>query len=238
MNNNTKKQQEDNTIDLLQLFNALWKRLWIIVAVAVVGGLAALFGTYFFVTPMYTSSALLYVNNNAVSVGSTKIDLSDLTASKTLVNTYEVILTSRSTLEDVIEQSGVSYSYGQLKGMISTSTVNDTEVFQVSVTSSDPEEAELLANTIVSVLPKKIDEILDGSAVKIVDYAIVPKSRTSPDYSKNTMMGMLLFAVVCCGIIIIRELLDTTLHSEDYLLKQYADIPLLTVVPNIVEEDE
>jgi capsular polysaccharide biosynthesis protein len=220
------------------MFNALWKKLWIIVAFAIAGGIIALLGTYFFVTPLYTSTALMYVNNSEVNIGSTKIDLSDLTASQNLVNTYEVILQSRTTLETVIEQSGVDYSYKQLEGMITTSTVNDTEVFSVSVTSSDPQEAELIANTIVKVLPKRIDEIVEGSAVKIVDYAIVPDSRTSPDYSKNTLIGMLLFAVVCCAVIIIREVLDTTIHSEDYLIKQYADIPVLSIVPDILADGE
>jgi hypothetical protein len=30
-------------------------------------------------------------------------------------------------------------------------------------------------------------------------------------------------------------MLDTAIHSEDYLLKTYPDIPLLTVVPDILE---
>jgi capsular polysaccharide biosynthesis protein len=234
MNENVGTQvAEEDTIDLLQLLNALWKRLWIIVTLAIAGGFIALLGTYFFVTPTYTSTAMLYVNNSSVSVGSTKIDLSDLTASQGLVDTYMVILNSRTTLEQIIERSGVDYTYTQLGNMISTSTVDDTEVFSVSVTSTDAEEAALIANTIVEVLPERIKDILDGSAVKTVDSAIVPTTKTSPSYSKNTLIGMMLVAVICCAVIIIRDMLDTTIHSEDYLLKTYTDIPLLTIVPDI-----
>ena len=53
---------------------------------------------------MYTASALMYVNNNSLSVGSTKVSLSysDLTAAKSLVDTYVVILNARTTLNEVI----------------------------------------------------------------------------------------------------------------------------------------
>lgn len=235
MNDNTK--QEDY-IDIMQMLNALWKKLWIIVLSTVVGGAVFLSFTIFFITPLYESSAMLYVNNSSLDVGSTKIDLSDLNASKGLVDTYSVILNSRGTLEQVIELTGVDYSYETLKGMISTQTVNETEVFQVTVTSTDPNEAELIANTIVKVLPKRIDTIMDGSAVKIVDYAIVPETRVSPSYQSNALKGALLGAVICCAVIVIKELLDTTIHDEDYLLNHYPNVPLLTVVPIVREDGE
>ncbi len=235
MDNNTK---QDDFIDIMQMLNALWKKLWVIVLSTVVCGVLVLLFTFFFVTPLYQSSAMLYVNNSSLDVGSTKIDLSDLNASKGLVDTYAVILNSRGTLEQVIEITGVDYSYETLKGMISTQTVNDTEVFQVTVTSSDPNEAELIANTIVNVLPKRIDSIMEGSTVKIVDYAIVPQSRVSPNYQSNTLKGALIGALICCVLIVIKELLDTTIHDEDYLLKQYPNIPLLSVVPIVSEEGE
>lgn len=228
-------EEEYVTIDIMQMLNALWKRLWIIAISAVAGGILVLGYTFFFVTPLYQSSAMLYVNNSSLDVGSTKIDLSDLTAAKGLVDTYAVILNSRGTLEQVIARTGVDYTYEQLKSMISTQTVNETEVFEVTVTSEDPVEAELIANCIVEVLPKRIDTILDGSAVKIVDYAIVPEARVSPSYKKNTLLGVFIGAVICCIIIIIREMLDTTVHSEDYLLKQYPNVPLLAVVPVVTE---
>ena len=43
-------------------------------------------------------------------------------------------------MELVIEQSGVPYSYEQLRQMVSATAVNTTGLFQVSVTSPNPEE--------------------------------------------------------------------------------------------------
>lgn len=233
MNNNN--DEDIITIDIMQMLNALWKRLWLIVTSAVVGGILFLGYTFIFITPLYQSSAMLYVNNSSLDVGSTKIDLSDLTAAKGLVDTYAVILNSRETLEMVIANTGVDYTYEELREMIATNTVNETEVFEVTVTSKDPVEAEKIANGIVEILPKRIDTILDGSTVEIVDHAVVPEERVSPNYRKNTLIGVLIGAVICCVIIIVKELLDTGVHSEDYLIKSYPDIPLLSVVPLVAD---
>ena len=40
--------------------------------------------------------------------------------------------------------------------MIEAKAVNGTEIFEVTVTSEDPAEAERIANTVVDILPDKI----------------------------------------------------------------------------------
>lgn len=63
-------------IDLTALLKALWRHIWLIAASVIVIGAMAFSYARFFVTPMYTASALMYVNNNSLSVGSTKVSLS------------------------------------------------------------------------------------------------------------------------------------------------------------------
>lgn len=226
--------KEDIEIDLIALFKALFKKAWIIIIVTILGGLISLSYTSFLVTPMYTASTMLYVNNSSISVGSTKLNISstDLSAAQSLVGTYIVILESRSTLEEIIEEAGVDYTYEQLKGMISSSAVNDTEIFTVDVTGPDPREAKIIANTIAKVLPKQIASVVDGSSVRIVDYAVVPAQKSSPSLTKNTMMGMLIGFILSCGIIIMIELFGTIIKDEEYLAQAY-DIPILAVIPNL-----
>ena len=229
---NENKEQE---IDLLELIGVLWKHFFPIVLTTIFAAVAVLLYTLFFVTPKYQSSAMLFVNTSSLDVGSTKINLSDLTASKSLANTYSVILKSRTTLEEVIKEADLKYTYTQLGKMISTETVENTEIFRVIVTSEDPNEAELIANTIIKVLPERIKTIMDGSAVQVVDTAIVPKSYVSPSYKRNAAIGSLIGFVIACAVVIIRFMLDTTIHSENFLLSEYEDIPLLSVVPVVTE---
>lgn len=105
---------------------------------------------------------MMYVNNSSINVGSTQVDLSDLSAAQSLVETYIVILKTRGTLEQVIEQENLSYDYETLSDMIEAGAVNSTEVFEIQVTSADPEEAERIANCIAELLPGRISEIVGG----------------------------------------------------------------------------
>ncbi|MFH7445355.1 hypothetical protein RA265_30460, partial [Pseudomonas syringae pv. tagetis] len=76
--------------------------------------------------------------------------------------------------------------YETVSDMIEAGAVNSTEVFEIQVTSADPEEAERIANCIAELLPGRISEIVEGSSVKIVDYAIVPSHKSSPSISRYT----------------------------------------------------
>ena len=221
-------------IDLLRLAGALWKKLWLIVLVTLLCGALAFGYTFFLVTPLYKATAMMYVNNSAISVGSAKVSISagDLAASQSLVDTYTVILKTRGTLNEVISRTGVPYSYQQLTKMVQAEAVNSTEVFSIDVTSPDPQEAELIANAIADILPDRIADIVEGSSVKIVDYAIVPAEIASPSYTRNTALGMLAGLVVIAAIICLREIFDEKLHSEDDITQRY-QLPILAVIPDL-----
>ncbi len=231
-----KKNNGSDEIDLLEVAKALLHRWWALVLAVVIFGAAAFGYTYFFIDPLYQSSTLLYVNNSDISLGATSFTISnaDLTAAQKLVNTYVVILKSRTALSEVIEEAGLNYSYEDLKDMISAAAVNSTEVFEVVVTSKDPAEAERIANTIANVLPEKIADIVSGSDVRIVDYAVIPSRRSSPSYTRNTAIGMLLGLVLSAAAVILAGMFDDNIRSEDYLAQAYPDIPLLAVIPDMV----
>lgn len=220
-------------IDLVRFAKALWHRAWAIVLAMLLFGAAGFYHAYYQITPLYRASALMYVNNSSISVGSTSVSLGDLSTSQALVQTYAVILKTRLTLNEVIERAGLNYSYNQLNGMVSAASVNDTEIFRITVTSADPVEAELIANTIVEVLPKKIEEIMDGCSARAVDYAVVPTAKSSPNITSYVEKGLLLGFVISCGIIILIELLDEQIRDEDYLTQTY-DLPVLAGIPDLL----
>ncbi len=226
------RKREEEVIDLLEVADELWRHFWAIVLCMILFGGAAFAYASFIITPLYHAEAKVYVNNSNISVGSTSVSLTDLNAAQSLVDTYIVILKSRPTLEDVIEKANVSYSYEKLASMISASAVNGTEVFSITVEDADPEEACMLANTIVEVLPDHISEIVDGSSPRIVQYAVVPGGPYSPNIAKYAMMGVMAGLVVSCGVIILLMLLDKRVKSPEDITNRY-DIPILASVPDL-----
>ena len=227
MNENT----ESREIDLLQMASALVKKWWVIAVATVLAGIIAFGYTRLGITPKYEATAMFYVNNSSISG---KISLPDLNMARDCVASCGVILGTRLTLEEVIREGNFNYTYEQLGKMIDSQAVNGTEIFSVTVTSTDPQEACDIANTIASVLPQKVADAMDGVKVKVIDYAVVPQTKSSPSTSKNTVLGMLIGFVLSAGVIILLEMFNDTINSEEWLVTTYGDeIPLLSVVPDV-----
>lgn len=233
-----KIENDEIEIDLLRLAKALWRRAWLIAVSMILCGAVAFSLAAFFIAPKYQSRAVMYVNNSAYSAGSSStstITSSELTAAKSLVEIYVNILTSRTTMELVAEQAGLDYTYEELKKMVSAGSVDSTEMFEIVATSTSPEEAKLIIETITNILPDRISEIVDGSSVRIVDNANLPSSKSSPNVTSITMIGLLLGFIASCGVIIVIELLDNTIHDEDYLMEKY-NLPILAAVPDMTSK--
>lgn len=230
MNEQIKKEEFE--IDLVHIVKVLWQRRWIILLCVILLGAMLLSCAAFLVSPKYESTAMMYVNNSSVSAGkSPSISSSEITAAKSLLDVYIVILESPTTLEAVIEKAQLEYTYKELHEMVSASSVNGTEVFEITATSTDPREAKLIVDTIVSILPDRIAGVVEGSSVRLVNHANLPTQKASPSYVKYTAVGMILGFLISCMAIIVAELLDTTVRNEDYLHQRYS-IPVLAVVPD------
>lgn len=232
----TKHNKSVIEIDIKRIWKAVWNRFWMVCVSAILGAIIALAGTVLLITPKYQSSAMFYVNNNSLSVGDASFSLtsSDITAAKSLVETYIVILKSRACLNDVIDYAEADRSYSELKNMISAEAVNSTEIFEIVVTSPDPDEAEKIANAIAYILPKRISEIVEGTSANIVDYAVKASSPSSPNNIKNTLIGFLIGLFISVGIITVREIFDITIKTEDDI-KYCCEHPVLASVPDMTE---
>lgn len=232
--NRTQNLNDEQEIDLLHLAKVLWQKIWIIAISTILCGVIAFSYSRFFITPQYKARAMMYVNNSSISVGNTKLSISsaELSAAKSLLDIYIIILGSRTTLEAVIDRAGLDYTYEEISKLVSAKSVNSTEVFEVVATNSDPAKAKLIVDTIIEILPDRIADILDGSSARIIDTAVIPTEKASPSNTKNAAMGMLIGMVLSCGCIVVHDLLNNTIRDEDYLTEKY-DFPLLAVIPDM-----
>ena len=230
--------QEVYEIDLLRVIKAMWHHAVLIIVITLIGGMLAYSIARFAMVPEYQAKAQLYVNNSSISIGGSKVSITsgELTAAQSLVDTYIVILNSRITLNEVIEKAELDRTYEQLSGMIKAEAVNNTEVFRITVTSPDPAEAKLIANTIADILPKSISNVVDGSDVRVVDYAVTPVHRSFPSYTKFTAIGLVIGFLLSAGFVVIRDLLDDIIHDADYLHQTFSEIPVLSIIPDLSQK--
>lgn len=221
------------TIDILHLLKYIWRNVWIVIVAGVVAGAIGFGFSTFLITPKYSSSIMLYVNNSSIEIGKIDISPSDLTAAQNLVKTYSVILKSRTTLEEVIAETNVSYTYKDLAGMIEASSANDTEIMRITVTTDDPYEAAKIANCIAEVLPERIKEIIEGATMNVVDDAIPILQKVSPSITKYTAVGLFIGAFLAVAVLAVFAMLDDTIHDEEYVLTTY-NYPILAKIPDLI----
>jgi capsular polysaccharide biosynthesis protein len=210
---------------------ALLKRGWLILLVSVLGASIMFCYTRYLVTPLYRSTVSFYVNNGQKNED--KISNSDITASQSLVETYIVILKYGTTLDDVIKDAGLNCSLSELTKQISCKSINDTEVFQVTVTDPNPETAARIAASIAKFLPEKVSDVIEGSTVRVVRNASVPSAPSSPNLRHNLLIGAAAGFMLGCLYVALRHILDDRIRDASRLLKDNYEHPVLAVIPDL-----
>jgi len=217
-------------IDLQKLLLAYLRKWYVILICGVLAAGLTLLYTVYYVTPTYRTSVMIYVNNTRSDQQVETVSGSNLSAAARLVSTYVNIIKSDSVLTKVAEASEFKYSPETMRKLMTTEQVDDTEIFKVYITHPDPKRAAELANAIADVAPGEIEEIVEGSSTKIIDYAKVPTSHYSPNYERNTVLGGIVGVVVALVYITLRYLLDVRLKtSED--LELLFEAPVLGQIP-------
>ena len=199
-------ENDEIVIDLLRIMKALWKKAWAIVLVAAIfGGAMFAYGKYTYV-PQYTATATLYTNyqnNRDFALGESvgNISQSNLTDSRNLVATWQSLLKTRMLQEEVIQKAGLDMTYSQLASKITAEAVDKTEIFSVKATAGNAEEAALIVNTVVQILPEKAAMVNPNSHVGIIDTALVPSAPDGNDIVKNAVIAAFAGAfLVCCVV--------------------------------------
>ena len=173
-----------------------------------------------------------YVCDSNTERENTIANLNDINASQKLVSTYIEILKSDNVLSKVITETGFTYTPEQIRKMLTASAVNGTEIFEVKITTEDANEAAVIANTIAAVAPEEIIRVVKAGSVELIDEAVPATSPSSPNVLLNTIIGLLLGGVLSVLGVLVAEMLDNRIKTEDDLKKGY-DFPILGTIPDL-----
>lgn len=241
-------------ISLVKLFKAMLTKLWLIVALALLFGAGANYYAETSVTPMYTSTSMLYIYNNSNGNTSGRLDSASMMASQGALQLYLVVLKSESVLDSTLEKIedykmkarfgeegyeeyefllDYNFTAGSVASMISVQQENETEILTIKATASDPRVAKFVAATITEVLQYEVPQKIGATSNKLLQPATFSERPSSPNIRQMTLVGLLLGAVVACGIIFLTVVFDTVVRTEDDLIENFPDVPVLGVIPNI-----
>ncbi|MFR0539478.1 YveK family protein [Limosilactobacillus reuteri subsp. suis] len=128
----------------------------------------------------------------------------------------------------VVERGGKSYnlSTADLKKAISVQTQQNSQVFSLQVKTDDPQESAVVANTVSNVFKQQIKKIMSVNNVTIVSRASTPDEPSFPNKKLFALAGAILGLILSFLYILIGDLMDTSVHGDDYLANEVGLINL------------
>lgn len=234
------KGTENMNSDIQRVLLLVMKKWKILFIFSVISLLLAFFYTANFVTLKYTSTVtfLAYVQDEEKdpevvngSVYATS-NTSKMNYAIKMVDTYIALLQTNNFYSSVNQALNNKYGSNYIKNVTSYSTVDETAIFSAKVTTTDPAVSQLIAETLVDQVPKLINEANDGLVTaRVVDAPIKASSSIQPNYLRNCIIGLFIGIVLAVAIILLNDILNIKIGSEDELAEKY-DIPVLGAVPS------
>lgn len=213
---------DDSGLDIVNFLQILWKHKVVIIALVVASSLLMFIKTMVFTENTYTSYGVLHISNKKEETnGTAAIQKNDIETSKTLSTTYIEILKTRVFLKEVSDAVGGKYSSGQIGAMLNISTVNNTELLKISVTTGNPSESLLIAEAIMDKAPNKLMSVYKTGEVEIVDPPVYSESADGKGYTKNIAIGFVLGLLAGAVYAFIYEFLDKKVHKSEDVAKRY-----------------
>ena len=220
-----------STYSAQRILQTLRRRMWTIVAVAVVTAGSAL-GFSLLQTPTYEASVLILVGQK--TTGDTLPGAADVSDLQELALTVAKAVPTTPIAGTVVERLNLPEgSAGGVLNNISAEPDPGTMFVNVSYKDSDPERAQLIANTIGEVLSEKISEVSVGAnaiTATVWEPATLPETPISPDPIRNGIIAFVLGSLLGVMLAFLLEYVSDSWNSRDEV-EEVSGVPTLGVVP-------
>ncbi len=229
------RNTEEIEIDLLELFQVLIGKIWLILSAGLFLALICFAVSKFLVTPTYESTTKIYILNKTESA---TVTYSDVQMGTQLTKDYAELINSRYVLEEVIQELGLNaeeVEYEDLLEKVNVTTPTDTRIVAITVEDTDPVQAMNIANCIREVASDHIQNVMDIEAVNVVETANMPTEKAGPSVFKWTLIGGVLGCFLICAVILLQYLMDDTIKSSEDVEK-YLGLSTLALIPIAADE--
>ncbi|SMC39229.1 GumC family protein [Sporomusa malonica] len=166
---------DETTLDLRDIIKTLKKKRKLIFGTLMLFTIIAAVVS-FLISPTYEAETSIRVKQPKGLASSLLSDLpmGSPAGTKQLMSTYAEILKSRTVVETVIDktQAGKEQipTYEGMLKRITTQPVKDTEILDIRVQAGSPEEAQLVANTLVEVFLGRMTELVRTEQSTVKDF--------------------------------------------------------------------
>ena len=240
----------NQTHTLRNLAAVLLGRLRFIVICALLFGGAAFLAARFWIPYRYEAYASMYVRNSGLSAAELNrngnVNLNDLNASKSLVDTYIAVLTSQTVMNEVSRQLCATTDEETLRAAfpgagpdnppnvlkcLKMSAVNSTEVMRITANTRNPEISARICNILVGIAPESLIRVVGAGSVEIIDEAVPIYKPVSPNLYLLTAIGAFLGLLAGVVTVLLFDFFDDTVKDAERLSKAFSR-PILGEIQN------
>ncbi|TYQ10708.1 UNVERIFIED_ORG: capsular exopolysaccharide synthesis family protein [Gordonia westfalica J30] len=209
---------------------------WVVTLVALVGALVGL-GFSLIQTPIYSSSAVLYVTSVGESNAANAAYQGSL-ASQQRVASYAKLSSSDSVVSNALRRSGIGLSLDEARASIGASTTSQTVLLTISAEQPNQVVASRLASAVAESLVETVSDLEEpaGGGAPLAKLTVVtPATPTphpvSPKTDRNVLAGLLVGLVLGIMLVVLRARLDTKVRTREDV-EALSTAPLLSVIPS------
>ena len=234
-------------ITVQRILGVLLHRIRFIIVLTVAVGLLAFLYTNFFITPIYSTSTMIFVQNysksNSKSSGNSgdadsgqssgssdynssnneqaqKIFNSDISGSASLAGITVTLFQNSDEITSLYDGCDVNIS-----------AVSGTFYIVITTSGADPEKCANVANQVADACNEVFHKNFMYGQLGVIRTAKTPGAPISPNKVQNTLIGAGIGLAAACLIAILLELIDTTIKPDEDLSEIYK-IPVFAEIPD------
>ena len=220
------RMRQEEELDLREIISLLLHHAWVIALAALAGALLIGLGVKLFVPAKYTAKATIYVFSIEAENSS-----QDINKAVKMTTDFQIIATTRSTIQKVIDDLGEDTTVNRLmkENSIKVTNPDGSHMLRISVTNKDPAEAAKISNALASVMCDQIAYIMKSERPQFVEPAVMG-SKTSPYVRRDALIGGLACGLLAVIFVLVRYFVNDTITTEEDV-NRYLGLTILSSVP-------
>lgn len=208
------------------LLNTVVRYWHILVPIVLICFVISIFYSSFIVTPLYKSTAKLYIMNKA----SENVTSSDLSISTYLTRDFAAILGDDVVLSEVSADLNGKYSVSSLKRYLRIQATENTRIIEINVLSPNAKDSKKIADSICNIAEDKLVDIMGLDRVRVIRNGSVAKSPSSPNVTEEALKGFVVGLALAVAVAFILLITDNKITSEEDVEK-ILGLNVLTSIP-------
>ena len=221
-----------------KILGMILRHVKLIILIAALVTLIAYGYSSFFITPVYSASSLIMVQNyseyystqpttsyNGYNTNG-RIDSGNISASSTIAANCVILFSNSPDMTSLMSDATVNVEQ-----------VEDQNFIRFNASSANPQVAANVANQLAEQAPKTFASLYgkNRGRVDTITSATAPASPVSPNINQNTLIGLVIGLVLGILLAFFLEIIDTTLKPGDDLAKLYG-LPVFAEIVDFEKE--